>query len=1072
MVDFSDYIHARTHGFVCREWVFDALNAWLEAPTHRTFVLTGDPGTGKSALAARVVQMSLGEVDAGGRPRLGKGSITYHHFCQDGVEETLSPLTFVQALSETLANRYPAFREALERAASRQIVINSVVNTGAVAPGAQVSGVAVTIEIKGSDARTLFDEAVRKPLQSLVQLLPGERIAILVDSLDEALLFNPESNIARLLKLAADFPPEVRFVVTARSKSDRVFEIVGAPTLDLVRDAPPGIEEVKVYVRGRLAPVPDPPRDAVVLRVAEASNDNFLYAYHVLNDLLAPGRKIGAAGELDLPTSLEDVYRKFLERELADDTARWTGVYRPLLGAIAVARGAGLTRAQLVGITQLPDDKADDVLKVCRQYLAGGGAQDAPYRIYHQSFREFLLRDETYSVYPAERHAEVAQYLENRFGASWGKCNDDYALRHTPTHWAEAAMGSTAHRESRTRALLALTGNARYRQRFELRIGELPLLRQHLERAVQLASQVERDQMLPQLLGAVRTLERFGTDYLRGESVVQLAEAGQLERAEGRLSLFTDLDADWMTAAQLILAWLACERDPAAAAQVHARVAGIDLADPLRLLRDRLGAAIAGAPTFQVDVGQAHGLELGTAIVRRMSGQWYDEELLSAVLNPSLVAMSPVASPELIGDGSYGAAYDAPILVQNAAHFPVEGTVQLEEYIRAHAGYNYVEYRNRSLWIVLDAVVRHHPDQAWVRQRLSPILVAALTGGGVDYREMLPMTAAVLLERARGSDGRALVDDWRQAALDAANALEHYRHANDTWGSHKRRLTALMELHALVLGDAVTAQSLCQRIGVGAPGQPATGAGLPFGFAGYQAPATLRLADGLRAAGLGAPATVSTVLDAAIAAAHNVQDYHFSARVTARCHALRRWHDLALDATALAANITALAAGAGGPEFAADHAVGEPFAQRREEETTLSIAAARSAATLEELVEVFQRPAVELRRQNPEYGLAERLAPGTRIRIPDPGLAPLLAVHLAARALAEPALENCGALCRSLVPVAAANPTALDTVLAYALISAQLEDVKLLTEVADAAGPVVLSDEAAPAPAIRPPIPG
>ena len=88
-----------------------------------------------------------------------------------------------------------------------------------------------------------------------------------------------------------------------------------------------------------------------------------------------------------------------------------------------MAYGNGLTRAQLINITGLADDIAGDVLKVCEQYLTGGETADSPYRIYHQSLREFLLTDKEYDVYPGERHAAIAGYLQEQYKSSWGNCN-------------------------------------------------------------------------------------------------------------------------------------------------------------------------------------------------------------------------------------------------------------------------------------------------------------------------------------------------------------------------------------------------------------------------------------------------------------------------------------------------------------------------------------------------------------------------------------------------------------------------------------------------------------------------
>jgi hypothetical protein len=90
----------------------------------------------------------------------------------------------------------------------------------------------------------------------------------------------------------------------------------------------------------------------------------------------------------------------------------------------------------------------------------------------------------------------------------------------------------------------------------------------------------------------------------------------------------------------------------------------------------------------------------------------------------------------------FASSFDAPVLVDMARASGDEGTRLVDEYIDAHAGYNYVEYRNRSLWHVLHAVLRNHGDQQWAKARLRRLLVTALSGGGVDFADMLPLTAA------------------------------------------------------------------------------------------------------------------------------------------------------------------------------------------------------------------------------------------------------------------------------------------------------------------------------------------
>ncbi len=1055
----ASYPEERTRFFTGRQWVFDALNAWLSNDAGpRVFLLTGGPGTGKSAIAGRLAQMNLGEV-AAPHPTLGKDCLTYVHFCQSGVEHTLSPVTFVQSLSQALANRYVEFRQALEKSGSRQIVINAVQTVGTLEAGAQVIGAKIgqiNITIKGGDARPLFDDAVRRPLKEMAGgLNAGERIVILVDSLDEALGFSADNNIAQLLGVASDFTASVRFVLTCRSNSDRVFELVGESTLDLIRDAPPSLDEVTPYVAARLRSVPEPERSVAASRVAAKSEGNFLYAHHVVEDLLSRGGRVADSDTLDLPTTLEGVYRKSLERGLASSATRWNDAYRPIMGAIAVARGDGLTKAQLVEITGLADDTANDVLGVCAQFLVGGG-DSVPYRIYHQSFREFLLDDEKFTVYPAERHAAIARYLQDRCGASWNRCTDEYALRYTPAHWAEAAALSPTKRDVRTHALIALTSDARYQQRFEIRIADLPLLHAHVHRAVQVAALNDRDDMLPSIVRAAKAFVAFRREYLRAESLVGLAESGRLALAEARLPLFADVGENWQAVARLIVAWLAIERNPAAAAKLRDTFPGTSPGpEPMPLLLGRVSAALNGSQNFPAVNEPAPGLEIGEQLVKRISGQEFDRELLGAV-NPSLIVPMGMQA-EMVTQRGFAASLDAPILVNLARERGVEGTMLVDEYIDAHAGYNYVEYRNKSLWYVLAAVLRHHGDQQWVKTRLRRLLVAALSGGGADFEEMLPLTAAVALDRARNG-GTGVLDAFEQRALQAADALQDRRGANDSWGSHRRRLTMLMELSHLILGDAVRANRLLQRNAV-----------LPDGFAGFQAPARLRMADALRVCRMELSGVLDHTLDLALRSAHHIQDYHFCARVTARCNAMTRWHRRALDGPDLAAVIGRLSRSPNDVEFAADHVIGEAYANRPDTPDMLPVARARDAATLEQLGDVFQRSAVELRRLNPQFGVSEVLSEGTLVHVPDPGFGPLLAVHLAARALADDAIaDERVALLRSLAPVAAINPTALDTVLSYLVVAADLQDSGLLEEIAEEAGLVIVSDIAPPAAQIGP----
>ena len=65
--DFSDFIVERTKNFTGREWIFRKIDRWLADPNRsRIFLLTGAPGSGKSAIMARLAEVSLGETTVPG----------------------------------------------------------------------------------------------------------------------------------------------------------------------------------------------------------------------------------------------------------------------------------------------------------------------------------------------------------------------------------------------------------------------------------------------------------------------------------------------------------------------------------------------------------------------------------------------------------------------------------------------------------------------------------------------------------------------------------------------------------------------------------------------------------------------------------------------------------------------------------------------------------------------------------------------------------------------------------------------------------------------------------------------
>ena len=161
-------------------------------------------------------------------------------------------------------------------------------------------------------------------------------------------------------------------------------------------------------------------------------------------DLVAREDLIAGTAELRLPDGLWGLYRDYLSREIARDRLgqEWRHLVRPVLSLLACSRGDGLTIRQIVRAVpelagqELAAAQVADALRACGQFLVWPG-QDASARIWHSSFRDFLMQDEHFGIFPEQANRVLARSLIERWEGQWDDCDESYALAHLPGHLLE-----------------------------------------------------------------------------------------------------------------------------------------------------------------------------------------------------------------------------------------------------------------------------------------------------------------------------------------------------------------------------------------------------------------------------------------------------------------------------------------------------------------------------------------------------------------------------------------------------------------------------------------------------------
>jgi hypothetical protein len=557
----------------------------------------------------------------------------------------------------------------------------------------------------------------------------------------------------------------------------------------------------------------------------------------------------------------------------------------------------------------------------------------------------------------------------------------------------------------------------------------------------------------------------FTREHLNPRAIFDRARDGEIESAERRLLLF-NCEPVWLQAALLTVAWLALEETGAEdqdrrqkIVALRDRLAPVLGEDPtFRLLLQRLDAALGPAtmpdlPALK-DPPDEHDAR---AIVANLGSQ--DDEGLG--LSEGVERVDVEDNERVL----YLAERDAPLLVSFAFACSErddeqgnkeQGNKLFDEYLAIQGSNSYVEYRTEALGRVLAAMLAY-PSQHWLLERLPALISAVLTIPADDFQERLPLTVLAMRAAAGLGDAQVRLNNWWTWAENQASSLRDERGKGDSRGQHRRRFAALAECLAML---PLTYDPNSRRIGrQGDQPEPARleaiasilllALDLPRGYAGYQSPACLSLAEAIRVCSLeqGASSSGTTLLQSALldarSAAHNIQDSTFCARTTARYNAmhLRWWTVGGFDVLHAAED---LRADPDAEQFSAQHVLGETYELRN----TLSDKkplpdAVRAATTLPQLArDVYKRPLAEFERLN--EGHPTRIATlddgrvAELISVPDVKFAPWLAARFAAEALVTDSLDarQKAALIQSLVPRAVAYPTALDSVLSRLLLAA------------------------------------
>ena len=339
---FDVLMRDKLRGFVGRQFVFDAIDGFLDTHNSGYYVIRGVPGIGKSALMAKLIN--------------DRGYV--HHF-NIASQNVRSSRVFLENICAQLIDRYELEHDDIPHRAFDD------------------SGFLVQC----------LGEAVASP-----ENLP---IVLAIDALDEADRLGIAA-AANTLYLPSSLPKGVYVVVTTRPLDDLRLSVAQQQVLDLEADSEGNLQDITTYIEGYIE------REGVRERLAtwgvseeqfvtglrSKSQGNFMYLYHVL-PAIEEGRFV--QGTLDeLPEGLMAYYRRHWRQMREGNENAFDEVYEPIVCILGVAQEP-VTVQQIANWTKLEQGQVKESIRLWREFLEEEHVdKEQHYRIYHTSFQDFL----------------------------------------------------------------------------------------------------------------------------------------------------------------------------------------------------------------------------------------------------------------------------------------------------------------------------------------------------------------------------------------------------------------------------------------------------------------------------------------------------------------------------------------------------------------------------------------------------------------------------------------------------------------------------------------------------------